>query len=243
MIIYLVILYLMIYSFIGWTMESVYVSVKLKKPVNRGFLNGPACPIYGVGALILITFLAPVSHNLPLLFVLGLVLTSLLEYAVGFAMEKLFHAKWWDYSDQKFNINGRVSLKNSIYWGLLSALLMTQVHPRITQLVDMIPKNIAMFTAWASFAMLLVDTAVTIPTVITLNTRLASLHKVYEELNTRLNLSPVISEKIYALHERYNEMVSKRNILHWRILSAFPNIRSIKYSDILNQLKNRMNLK
>ena len=103
-----------IYSLLGWVCESTYCSILAKKLINRGFLNGPFCPIYGVGALLIVKLLSPFSHNLVILFFASLLLTSLLEYLTGFAMEKLFHAKWWDYSHRRFNIQGRVCLGNAL---------------------------------------------------------------------------------------------------------------------------------
>ena len=89
------------YSFLGWACETVYCSIGKRKFVNRGFLNGPLCPVYGFGALAVLYFLRPVSDNIPLLFVSGMVLTSVIEYITGYLLEKLFATKWWDYSSRR----------------------------------------------------------------------------------------------------------------------------------------------
>lgn len=103
------ILYFFIYSFLGWTVESIGCSIASKRTINRGFLNGPICPVYGFGAVIVISLLGR-FNNVVIVFLLGMILTTILEYFTGFILETLFHAKWWDYSDRKFNIKGRVCL-------------------------------------------------------------------------------------------------------------------------------------
>ena len=105
-----------IYAFIGWCAEVSYAAVNRGIFVNRGFLNGPYCPIYGCGVVIVVTVLMPLKDNLFLLFVGSVVLTSVLEYITGFLLEKVFHNKWWDYSNLPFNLHGYICLKFSIYW-------------------------------------------------------------------------------------------------------------------------------
>ena len=114
---------LMIYSFIGWVYESVLCSITQKTLVNRGFLNGPICPIYGFGALSVILLLKDIQHNLIALFLASMVVTGVLEYLTSYLLEHFFHAKWWDYSDQPFQIEGRVCLLGVTVFGLMSVLL------------------------------------------------------------------------------------------------------------------------
>ena len=117
------ILYFFIYSFLGWVCECIYCGVPAKKFINRGFLAGPYCPIYGCGALAVIYTLTPFSDNVVILFGMGVIVTSALEYITSYMMEKLFHTKWWDYSKHPFNIHGRICLKNSILFGLMVFIL------------------------------------------------------------------------------------------------------------------------
>lgn len=107
-----------IYSFIGYVAECIFVSLENKKPTNRGFLCGPVCPIYGVGGLLMAFFLKNYKGDYIALFVLGAILATVIEYITGWALEKLFHNKWWDYSKNKFNINGRVCLLNTVLFGI-----------------------------------------------------------------------------------------------------------------------------
>ena len=97
-------LWLMIYSIIGWVYESTICSIGHRKLINRGFLNGPYCPIYGCGVVIVVAILTPLKENLLILFAGSFLLTSVLEYITGYILEKVFHNKWWDYSDKPFKI-------------------------------------------------------------------------------------------------------------------------------------------
>ena len=101
-----------IYSFLGWCIESIYCMIEQRKVVSRGFLIGPYCPIYGWGALIMIFTLQRYLNDPIVLFVMGALVASVIEYITSLVMEKIFHARWWDYSHMKFNVNGRICLTN-----------------------------------------------------------------------------------------------------------------------------------
>ena len=154
--------YFMIYSFLGWAMESAYVSINAKKWVNRGFINGPFCPIYGTGALLILLALEPVSDSILLLFLGGFVIATVVEYLIGLILEKLFHATWWDYSQKPFNIKGRVCLERSVEWGVLTTFVMRVVQPVIADFVAAIPRAWGEFAATLLLAYLAVDTTITV---------------------------------------------------------------------------------
>ena len=128
-------LWLMIYSIIGWIYESTICSIGQRKLINRGFLNGPYCPIYGTGAVLVLLVLGRIQNPV-LLFFAGAVLTCSLEYLTSWLMEKLFHARWWDYSKRKFNIGGRVCLIGAIVFGAFSVVLILVLHPWVKSLTD-----------------------------------------------------------------------------------------------------------
>ena len=109
---------------LGWCLEVCFCTINTGQFVNRGFLNGPVCPIYGFGMVLVIVALTGFSGNLPALFLGGMVLTSAIELAGGWALKKLFHTSWWDYSDQPFNIGGYICLKFSLAWGLCVVVVM-----------------------------------------------------------------------------------------------------------------------
>ena len=131
--------YFLIYSFLGWCVEVAYAAVTRGKLVNRGFLNGPVCPIYGFGMLALLFALTPLLDNNLLLFVGGVIIPSAIELAGGWLLYELYHTRWWDYTDRPFNIGGFICLEFSLYWGLGSVFIMKLVHPTIAALVGMAP--------------------------------------------------------------------------------------------------------
>lgn len=132
-----------LYCFIGWIWESCYVSLKKHKWVNRGFLKGPLLPIYGSGAVVVLISTLTVENNLLLVFVIGMISATILEYITGVVMEKLFHVRYWDYSKEPFNINGHICLISSLAWGVFSVLLVRFVNPNIERLVIIIPNGIS----------------------------------------------------------------------------------------------------
>lgn len=184
-LLYIQVLYFTIYSFLGWVCETTYCSIGQRKFVNRGFLNGPFCPIYGFGALAVITILSPFVDNIPLLFITSIIVTSVLEYVTSFILEKMFNMSWWDYSNYKFNINGRVCLQNSLMFGLLSLFVMLILHPAVKDFVADINTKIAFAISVLLGAYFIVDTFITTATIIHLNERLEKLHALYEDLSIK----------------------------------------------------------
>lgn len=131
-----------LYSFIGWVWECFYVSVRKRKWINRGFLNGPILPIYGFGAITILLVTMSVKENVYLVFIMGMLGATLLEYITGDLIEHIFHVRYWDYSKQPLNINGYICLGCSLGWGLFSVLLVNIVHKPIDELVKKVPEEI-----------------------------------------------------------------------------------------------------
>lgn len=146
-----------IYSFFGWLVETIFVSLKRKQFVNMGFLDGPLSPIYGFGALTLIFLVFPFRFNILLFFIISIILTSIIEYITSLFFEKTFHIVWWNYSKEPFNINGRVCLKNSLYWGLLSIITLLFIHPSIRPLIYFLSKNLNVFGIFLFIIFFLID--------------------------------------------------------------------------------------
>ncbi len=207
--------YFMIYSFLGWLMESVYVSLHEKKWVNRGFINGPLCPIYGTGALLILLTLSPVSDSIPLLFLGGFVIATVVEYLIGLILEKLFRATWWDYSDKPFNIKGRVCPERSVEWGILTTVVMRVVQPAIAELVLLIPRTWGEFAATLLFAYLAVDAAITVLHILRFNEKLASLSEAHDVLQRKLE-----GTRLYATRQeivaRFENMPAVEFLREWK---------------------------
>ncbi len=123
------ILLFFIYSFLGWILEEIYAFYIHKKFINRGFLIGPLCPLYGIGCLSLTFILHRFSNNIFLLFILSMLICSIIEYLISYLLEKLFSLRWWDYSNMKFNINGRICLETTILFGIIGILVVKIINP------------------------------------------------------------------------------------------------------------------
>ena len=179
------------YSFLGWLMEVTQGYVRHKKFVNRGFLIGPYCPIYGYGAISMTLLLKGYANDPIVLFVMAIVICSILEYTTSFVMEKLFKIRWWDYSNRKFNINGRICLETMIPFGILGCLMIYFVNPFMFAIIDMIPSNLINIIAVILFIIYLVDNAISIIIIsnlkdITLDVKGDSTEKVTKEVRKRV---------------------------------------------------------
>lgn len=181
-------LLLMVYSFLGWCGEMVYCSIGQRRLCEkRGFLNGPICPIYGHGAIVVLLCLSGGCASPVLTFVLGAVLTSAVEYVTSYAMEKLFHMRWWDYSRYRFHINGRVCLLNSTLFGLASVFLCHVANPPIAdRLARLFPSGTGVPLALVLLAVYLADIVLSVRSAIQIGDRLAKLHAIQDELAQRL---------------------------------------------------------
>ncbi len=155
------IIYFFIYSFIGWLLEVIYAMYVERRFVNRGFLFGPICPIYGFGALILIASLGKVKGNRFLKFFVAVISFSVFEYIVSYVLEVMFNQRWWDYSNDILNLNGRISLLYSLLWGVLGILFTEKIHPMIRGQVEkislLIPKVIQICIICALVAGFIID--------------------------------------------------------------------------------------
>lgn len=175
--------FFLIYSFLGWCAEVVFAAVTTGKLVNRGFLNGPVCPIYGFGMLAALVALAPVRQNLGLLFLGGMALASAIELAGGWALKKLFHTSWWDYSDQPFNLGGYICLSFSLLWGLAVVGVVRLVHPPIEAMVAAMPRPLGLSLGAVLGAVFLCDLAATVCTIAGLQRDLRELQRLAAALH------------------------------------------------------------
>lgn len=181
--------YFLTYAFLGWCMEVVFCSITEGHVVNRGFLNGPVCPIYGFGMLGILLLLRPLlavndlAHNVAL-YVCGMVLASAVEYLVGWGMLKLFHARWWDYRDKKCNVNGFICLSISLCWGLGTLVACRILHPLVhTLTISLLPKGIGIWVLAALLILFAIDTVVSVRTAIHMDRDLAELDRIAHRMD------------------------------------------------------------
>ena len=183
-----------VYGFLGWCTEVAYAAVKQGKFVNRGFLNGPICPVYGIGVGVVVQFLTPVENNLVLLYISSTILVTAIEGITGFLLEKIFHNKWWDYSDQPLNIGGYVCVLFSLIWGVFCVLIVKVIHPLIYKVLTMIPFVLGIIVMACLAVGLLADLYVTASAILKMNRKLETMEKIAAELK---DLSNKVGENIY----------------------------------------------
>lgn len=199
------------YGVLGWCVEVAYAAVKQGKFVNRGFLNGPICPIYGVGVVSVIYCLSGIEGNMAVLYVASVILVTVIEGITGFVMDKLFHHKWWDYSEQPLNIGGYVCLIFSLIWGVFCVFIVKVFQPMVNGVVMHIPFLLGVIVLIVCMIGMIADLYVTAAAILKLNKRLEAMEKIAAELR---ELSDRMGENIY---ENVKEGMEKEEELKSRV--------------------------
>ena len=200
---YLYAWYFYIYAFWGWCCEVCFAAVKERRFVNRGFLNGPVCPIYGFGVVLVVGLLTPVRGNLLALFFCSVLLTSALEWITGFVLEKAFHQKWWDYSNMPLNLNGYICPAFSLLWGLACVLIIDVVHPVVAGFAAAVPPVLGAVLLGLFTLLLAADLAATAAAVVQLNRRLGQLDELAAKIKAASDgLGGGLAEGMVSLTER-----------------------------------------
>lgn len=181
--------YFFAYAFLGWCTEVVFAAIKNGRFINRGFLSGPLCPIYGFGLVGVLAMLTPAQHNIWLLYLGSVIVTTVLELVTGFVMSKLFHQRWWDYSKMPLNIGGYVCLPFSLIWGAACVFIITILHPIISGLVGIIPAPWHVLLLYVFSAVFLLDVVLAVAKAFKLDRRLKQI----DELSDALR---VLSDKL-----------------------------------------------
>lgn len=242
-------IWFIIYSIIGWVLETTFCSVAKRRFVNRGFLNGPLCPVYGFGALICVFLLYGRADNAIVLLVAGILLNTVLEYLTAVMLEKLFKAKWWDYSEKRFNIKGRVCLRNALMFGALSVMLIKYIHPFVSRITGVLTDNALIIISLVIFAAILLDLFFTIKHLVNLNSRLEEFQR---EFNLFLAKHKKLKDEIrnallekFEQSELYREHVKQRfeviRLQSRRLLKAYPKLKPVKNFDAWHRFKHRLN--
>lgn len=270
MSIYYSILYFFVYGFLGWCTEVIFAAFKQHRFVNRGFLNGPICPIYGVGVTLVIACLEAFQSNLLLLYISSVILVTVLEDVTGWAMDKLFHNKWWDYSKLPFNIGGYVCLLFSLIWGVACVFIVYFVHPLIHQVLSLIPHTAGIALIAILGIALLSDMIVTTSAIVKFNQYLELLKHITDELHAisnqigaelyqnvmhvldmqessrqklddvKLEVSEEIRMQIVELKTRAQNLGEKVPKPARRLLKAFPKLESRNYKAQLELFRQKL---
>lgn len=199
-----------IYSFAGWCGEVAAAAVKNHKFINRGFVNGPLCPIYGTGAVAFAIFLPELRNYIFFLFLGGLILASFIEYITGRLMEKIFHKKWWDYSSRRFHMEGYVCLESSVLWGICAVLTIRFINPLLLRGVSLLPELVGIVLVWAAVILLAVDSV---------GSAIAILGM---KKNKRISY---ITEELHKTSKFLENALTRR--IQSRMLKAFPDIQPV----------------
>jgi len=239
--------YFIFYSILGWAVEVSFQTVKKKTFVNRGFLNGPWCPVYGFGMALIIMLLSPFKNNIFFLFASAFVITSILEYFTAAVLEKIFNKKWWDYSKEPFNIKGYISLFFSIRWGFGVVLVMNLIHPLFVFLMSYLNNTFGHIILFLLLSSLIADFIVTVTEILKIKKDFIALEdiserleeyaeeigiKIYKKVSQAMIARETIREKLEEpieklnpLIEKYETLREKRSYIQKRIEDAYPNLK------------------
>lgn len=256
-------LYFIIYSFVGWVYESIVESVQHRRWINRGFLSGPFIPIYGAGAVLALFCLQPfAAMNVFMLFFLAGTIDCTLEYFTSWVMEKLFHARWWDYSTWPLNLNGRVCGLGFAAFGVLSVLLLRFIHPFVAEKIALLSPTWLYLVAGVFVVWITWDTVVTTASILQLDQKLEQLQQAFnktkekyasqlseiqEQIAARLKEQRGTAELRKKMAAKFEESEfnteSIRGLLYdpkhheKRLLRAFPSLKSVEHEDALEHFK------
>lgn len=234
-------LFFFIYCFIGWIIESTYVSVRSLHFVNRGFLRLPMLPLYGSGAIIMLWLSLPVKGNLILVFLFGMVGASLLEYVTGYVMERLFKMKYWDYSNNPFNINGYVCLGTSIAWGFLTLLLTEVVHRPLEWLVLKLDSSVTMYLVIGISIVFTIDTVHSVKEALDLGRILESMTKLKAELEeVQVQMALLKAETTQKVSEFKTETLVKITNLKSETASVIKESALVERLQSLTETKEKL---
>lgn len=195
-----------IYSFLGWLMEVGVVFVTKKKLVNRGFLLGPICPIYGYGVLGILFLIGSDTKDVLAVFLKSILICSVLEYFTSYIMEKMFKARWWDYSNKKYNINGRICLETMLPFGILGTFIVYILNPLVLGVVELIPKVVRIVLASILLVGYMVDNIVSF--------------KVMNSIKGEIKQQR--SDNTEVIKKRITKWLEKNSILYRRLKNAYP---------------------
>lgn len=231
------IFYFISYSIGGWILESIYKSIGEKKIINSGFMYGPYCPIYGFGTLIMILALRKITENVIILFIVSFIVLSFWEYVVAVILEKIYHTTYWDYSERKLNIKGRVCLLNSIYWGMLGVVFMKIIHPFIEKKAVLIPLKVIVIIDIIFILIMIVDCIISSIKETTISSRFEQI----KELNRKIKdkLETLVNEEESILLKKLQLKYHKRKIALYkqslRTKKVFPSIKSEAINKVLSE--------
>lgn len=225
----------MLYSFFGWIWESFFVSFKKKSWVNRGFLNGPVIPLYGAGATLVYVGIYPIQEHPTYVFLFGMLLATVLEYVTSYVMEKLFHAKWWDYTNYRYNFQGRICLLASLFWGFLSLLMSDVLQPFVSSIIERIPRQAGEIAGVLLAVVFAADFAVTVIYTVQWDRKLEELERIREEFTEYME-----STRLYETKEEIRNRLDGLSMAGYTLgFQSFRNELDEKYDELTERFKEK----
>ena len=237
--------FFVIYAFLGWCAEVIFAALKTGSFVNRGFLNGPVCPIYGAGVAVVVLCLTPLKQNFLLLFAGSVILTSMLEFITGYVLDQRYHEKWWDYSNEKLNLKGYICLRFSLLWGIACIAVLYGIHPVVCRVVSLIPRLPGTILLSLLLALLVTDWIITSSALARFHRKFsilekaaAGLHEFSDGVGENLaegaiemqrkneGLKSGLERKKGELMEKFQQLQKQPGFTRKRILKAFPHLQS-----------------
>lgn len=213
------------YAFLGWCMEVGCKYVQFGKFINRGFLIGPYCPIYGWGAIAITILLKRYTYDPLVLFIMSTLVCSIIEYFTSYFMEKKYHARWWDYSSKKFNINGRICLETLIPFGILGLFIMYVTNPMLFKIYQSMSKIVVHIISITLFIIFIVDNIISSNIISSVN----------------VEGSKLVKDNTEEITEKVKQILREKSWLHRRLINAYPNLKDIrvKIKKVKEKVKDR----
>ncbi|KRL46534.1 putative ABC transporter permease [Lacticaseibacillus manihotivorans] len=238
-------LYFFAYAFVGWLWESGYVSFQKRKWVNSGFLNGPIIPVYGFSMVTVLAIIEPFENNLLILYFASAIVITVIEYITSWGMEMLFHARWWDYSKVPLNINGRVALPISAFWGLGVVVIVKFVHPFVARGVNWFDGHYGIYAAIFCLAAAMFDFGFTLANALAFGAATKRIGDTIEakklELHEKLDESRDWLEA-YRKDAEARTHLPQLNAVQRRLLKSFPNLKLRDTHTTAHDIEDLMNL-
>ena len=239
--IHILILLFLLYSAMGWMLEVAFHYYKKRRFVNRGFLKGPFCPIYGTGAILMLVAVGP-YRDYPVVFALGaFIVPTILELVVGIVLMKLFKARWWNYSGCRFNYRGFICLRFSLMWGMFSYVFIGWLNPVAEKLIDSLPPDLTRLSAVMLFSLFAVDTVFTVYKLIDFKSGLEAVKLEKDEI--LLMLSAKYDKAENALRTKvkfYNNHIDQFIMRQRRFIDSYPELTSAYFKDVLDDIRDNV---
>ena len=218
------ILYFFIYSFLGWLLEVFCKFFEEKKFVNRGFLLGPICPIYGYCVVLMILLIGTGDKDILSIFLKSILVCSIIEYSTSYIMEKVFKARWWDYSNKRFNINGRVCLETMLPFGILGTLALYFLQPNFSKFVSLFSFKVKLYLTLTLLLLYLLDNAISF--------------KVMKKI--KIQIKKQKEDNTSVIKKQVTDWINEHSFLYKHIIKAFPHFKIIdKVKNLVSKTVNK----